>query len=206
MTTAPAADPRCTCGQAPHRQDCRVERERQQLVVALMQAARERMEDQARGARLFPSASVALRWYHEKLRRWSSARSVDLVAAANGGTAPRRRTDEPLRLFAAIGFAVKLAQDDANGRAELAPVTEWLRQHYLGGRSYPFIAEATGDRFTEHQVRRCMARAHRVIRRRLEAVRVIERIEDDVDEERRGERNTQEAGKATPQNPGSEDG
>jgi hypothetical protein len=165
-----AADVRCTCGQTPHLQTCRVERERSELGAAMLRAAIERMEDRARGFRLFPHAPIALRWYFSKVRRWSSPRGVDLDAA-NGGAPSRARPEDPRRVFASIAYAIGKAEEDAKARGA-GPVGEWMRQAYAGGRSYDFIAEGAG--VPAEAVRRAMSRAHRVIRVRLEAAGVIE--------------------------------
>lgn len=168
-----ARDPRCTCSQVPHLQACRIEVERQQLAVALVLAARERMEESARGIRALPTAAASLRWYYSRLRRWSAPRSVDLEAAANGG-GRSTRPNEPRRLFASIAFAIRMAEEDAAARGDAAPVGRWLEEHYRGGRSYANIAESSRERFTDRQVQRAMSRAHRVIRGRLERVGIIE--------------------------------
>jgi hypothetical protein len=160
-----AQDPRCTCGQRPHVQACRIEVERQQLAVALVLAARERMEERARGFRQFERAGQALRWYFGRVRRWSAPSSVQLEAT--GGS--RSRTDDPRRLFAAIAYAIRAAEDDAAAReGERVPLSEMLAEHYGRGRSYEFIAEGSRGRFGVADVRRLMSRAHRVVRTRLE--------------------------------------
>lgn len=171
MNQPAPADPRCTCSQIPHLQACRIERERQELAVRLVEAARQRMEDRARGFRLFSHGSSALRWYFARRRRWSAPSSAQLEATTGRGS--RSLPNDPRRLFAAITFAVKLAEDDAAAR-DGAPVGEWLRQHYEGGRSYANIAESSGDRFTLGAVRARMGRAHRLIAERLAAQGWIE--------------------------------
>jgi hypothetical protein len=83
---------------------------------------------------------------------------------------------DPRRLFAAIAHAVKAAEADATERAgEAVPVAAILAQRYGRGRANAVIAEASGGRYSEGEVQAIMARAHRVIRARLEAGGWLER-------------------------------
>jgi hypothetical protein len=69
--------------------------------------------------------------------------------------------------FAAVAWAVHLAERDEKATSGGAPVGEWLAQHHLLGRSYDTISEWTDGRWSVDQVKRRLGAAHRVVAERL---------------------------------------
>jgi hypothetical protein len=158
------------CGGAPGTcgQTCPEERRRQARARRGAERAEEARERRAGGAKLFGGAHAALRWYFQTRLAWSSARALPITAMDEGSGAPSLGADAPGRVaFAAVAWAVRLAEKDERATAGGAPVGEWLAAHHLLGRSYDTISEWTNGRWSVDQVKRRLGRAHAVVAERL---------------------------------------
>ena len=130
--------------------------------------ADEIREQRATGRRTLPSAAWALRWWANTRLAWGAPKGMPLDPEREGTGAPNRGADDPKRrAFAAVAFAVKVAQDDDRERhpTRPAPLDRWLAEHFGGGRAYHWIAEGAG--WGEAEVSSRVERALRVVRDRL---------------------------------------
>lgn len=160
--------PTCAAPTGACPQNCPEEVRRQARARQGAERAEASRERRAGGAKLFGGAHAALRWYFETRQAWGSARALPITAMDEGSGAPSLGADAPGRVaFAAVAWALLLAERDDRATAGGAPIGEWLSQHHLLGRSYETISEWTNGRWSTDQVKRRMGRAHGVVAQRL---------------------------------------
>jgi hypothetical protein len=127
-------------------------------------------EDRAAGRKRCRGAGAALVWYARTREAWSSPKALTMRDEGSG--APSQGAESPSRRrFAAVAAALKAAELDDQKRNEdrPAPIARWVLEHFGMGRAATWIAEGSGDAWSEPEVTARLHRVCRVVRDRLRA-------------------------------------
>lgn len=169
----------CTCGEpTKHRATCPTDLARREREAAKVYELHERMERLATGQKRFHHEGHALGWFFAERERRSSARGLPLARLAlSGGFGSSTTRDDNLGdAYASVLLAIKAAVEDAHPDGYSRHLARWLTDHHAKGRAYHWIVDETPG-VSIDQMKRRMARAHRIIRDRLVSGGFIESTE-----------------------------